>query len=170
MLLLLVLVVRNQAQTTFAKTAVEGVSRNINILCDLDRQFHPLYWKINELIYDQYNVPQIFTVVGHEALVISDVDRRMDGWRFQCFTVNPSSSDGLTPGFVTILTIIYGTSIHVCSACATWQVLSHASLNHAHMPHAAAIVLRPLLVVLLFLLHLPPLIFVPHGFPHYCII
>ena len=108
MVSMLMLIVRNQCQTTFAKTAVEGVSRNINILCDLDRQFYPLYWKINELIYDQYNVPQNFTVVEHEALVISDVDRRMDGWRFQCFTVNPSSSDGLTPGFVTILTIIYG--------------------------------------------------------------
>ena len=66
MMSMLMLIARNQCQTTFSKTAVEGVSRNINILCDLDRQFYPLYWKINEYIYDQYNVPEIFTVVGHE--------------------------------------------------------------------------------------------------------
>ena len=104
-----ILQVRNQHQTT----GVEGVSRNLQILCDLvDRQFYPLYWKINELIYNQYNVPEIFTVIGHEAVVIIDqVDRSMDGWRFQCFTVDPTSSNGLTPGLVTILTIIYGNNL-----------------------------------------------------------
>ena len=99
-----ILVLNSECQTPVVKTAVEGVSRNLAIVCDLST-FQ--YWKINELIYDKYNVPQIFTV-EYEGIVISNVDRRMDGWRFQCFTVDPNSSDGLRSGSVFILAIIYG--------------------------------------------------------------
>lgn len=88
--------------------AVEGLSMNVNILCDLDRQFHPLYWRIQEQIYDLYGVPAIFRVRGFEAITITSVDRRMDGWRFQCFTIDPSAEGGLKPGLVTTLTIVYG--------------------------------------------------------------
>ena len=88
--------------------AVEGLSKNINILCDLDRQFHPVYWKIENQIYDLYNVPAMFIVRGHEAISMPEVDRRMNGWRFQCFTVEPTNEDGLNPGQVTILMVHFG--------------------------------------------------------------
>ena len=95
-------------QTVVPKTVVEGFSTNVDILCDLDRQFHPLYWRVDGLVFDLYNVPELFEVVEHEALTIGVVDRRMDGWRFQCFTVNPTRQDDETPGQMTLLTVVYG--------------------------------------------------------------
>ncbi len=107
LIILLLLFVLNQQATT-QTTAVEGRSRNVVILCDLDRSFHPLYWDIQGLVYDLYSIPKIFDVFTHEAITLPSVDRRMDGWRFQCFTVDLTNPEGLNPGLITTLTIFYG--------------------------------------------------------------
>ena len=88
--------------------AVEYLSTFVNILCNLDRQFHPLYWMIQDRIYDLYNVPEIFTERTYGGITLPTVDRRMDGWRFQCFTIEPSNEDNINPGEIRELTVIYG--------------------------------------------------------------
>ena len=69
------------------KQVLEGLSTNIDILCDLDRQLHPQYWEIRGRVYDLYSIPEVFEVRGHEAIRLPNVDRRMDGWTFRCFTI-----------------------------------------------------------------------------------
>jgi hypothetical protein len=67
------------------KGVVENVTTNVDIVCGLD---HPQYWKIQDRVYDLYGVPEIFEVRGHEALRLANVDRRMNGWTFLCFTID----------------------------------------------------------------------------------
>jgi hypothetical protein len=93
--------------------AVERLSSNVNILCDLDRDSHPLYWIIQGQVYELYSVPRIFRVRGYEAITLTSVDRRMDGWVFQCFNVNPDNEEGLTPGLITTLTVVYGKDLSI---------------------------------------------------------
>ena len=95
-----------QQATTSTRDVVEGLNANIDILCDLDRQLHPVYWKIQEQVYDLYGLPEIFTLRGHEAISLATVDRRMDGWRLQCFSVDNTRPGGLNPGMITILQVI----------------------------------------------------------------
>ena len=90
------------------KTVVEGRNINTDIFCNLDREYHPLYWVIQGHIYAIENLPALFIARGHEGLTIPTVDRRMDGWRFQCFTVDSMRDDGTNPGLITILTVLYG--------------------------------------------------------------
>lgn len=97
------------------RTVVEGISTNIDILCNLDRRTDALYWKINHLIYDLYSVPKIFTILEHEALSLAEVDRRMNGWRFQCFTINPNIEGGLNLGRITVLVVVYGKYNYIAS-------------------------------------------------------
>lgn len=97
-----------RSQSTTTRTVVEGISTNVDILCNLDRQTDALYWKINHLVYDLYNVPKIFTILEYKALSLAEVDRRMNGWRFQCFTINPNIEEYLNLGRITVLTVIYG--------------------------------------------------------------
>ena len=106
-LLTLVLFAAESNELTVDKVAVEGLSRNVDILCNLDRQFHPLYWKIQGQIYDLYSIPELFIIREHEAITIPTVDRRMDGWDFQCFTVDPRRENRLHPGQITNLTVLY---------------------------------------------------------------
>lgn len=75
---------------------VEGHNFNTAITCDLE-QLHPLYWNINGMVYDLSNIPDLF-IVQHSsgALTIPEVDRRMDGWTFQCFTIGENSNYGGT--------------------------------------------------------------------------
>lgn len=104
---ILLLLLQQVTSQEIPKTAVEGLSTNVDFLCDLDRQFNPLYWDIQGRVYDLYSIPALFTVRGHEGITLGDVDRRMNGWRFQCFTIDPSTEEGFNPGLVTILTVIF---------------------------------------------------------------
>ena len=96
------------SQATVQKLAVEGLSSNVDILCDLDRRLQPFYWDIQGQIYELYAVPEIFTVRGHGALNIAAVDRRLNGWRFQCFSLYPTPDEVVKQGQITILTVVYG--------------------------------------------------------------
>ena len=98
------------SQATISVTAVEGRSINVAVLCDLDREFHPLYWEIEGRVYDLYSIPDVFLVMEHEALLIPEVDRRMNGWRFQCFTIDPNMEGNLNPGQITLLTVYFDPS------------------------------------------------------------
>ena len=84
---LFVLLLLQKASGLVLKRAIEHLSMNVDILCDLDRQLHPQYWEIQGRVYDLYSVPEIFEVRGHEAIRLATVDRRMDGWTFRCFTI-----------------------------------------------------------------------------------
>ena len=107
-ILMLVLFAAQSNELTVNKVAVEGVSINVDILCNLVRQFHPLYWRIQGRIYDLFSIPELFIIREHEAITIPTVDRRMDGWDFQCFTVDPRQENSLHPGQITNLTVWYG--------------------------------------------------------------
>lgn len=96
------------SQVVVRKTLIEDVSINVDILCGLDRQFRPLYWDIQGRVYDLYSVPSVFSINEDGDLRIATVDRRIDGWRFQCFTVDPNNEEWLNPGQITIVAVIYG--------------------------------------------------------------
>lgn len=90
-------------------TVVDGVSTNVNILCNLDEQANTiLYWNISGLVFDLSSIPDIFVINGHESITIPAVDRRMDNWTFQCCTVNPT---GVNLGITSSLRVLYGKSI-----------------------------------------------------------
>ena len=92
-------------------TAVEGISTNINIQCDLNRHNNALYWRINDRDYDLYSVPDIFIIDGYEVLTLKNVNRNMNGWRFFCFTVSIDSNNELRSirrGQVAELTVVHG--------------------------------------------------------------
>ena len=108
--------------STIRKTEVEGLSLNVDILCDLDRQFHPLYWDIQGRVYSLYTIPEIFIIRGHEAITLPTVDRRMDGWRFQCFTIDPRDEYSWNPGQITILSVIYSKSANLRCVCVCVRV------------------------------------------------
>lgn len=76
----------------------------MNITCDLNPQMNPLYWKINGLVYEFFQVPEIFQIQGYETLNIPEVDRSMNGSTFQCFTVDPN--EGAIFDNTTILRVI----------------------------------------------------------------
>ena len=86
--------------------AVEG-SSTVNIFCDLNRQDGVLHWKINNISYSEYNLPQVFQVVDDAGLTIEYeyVDRRMNSWTFQCIKIN---DEGVVFGTITTLIVIYG--------------------------------------------------------------
>jgi hypothetical protein len=90
------------------QTVVEGLNSNVDIICNLDRQFHPLYWSIEDRIYELYHVPEIFSSISVEAITLESVSRRMDGWRLQCFAFDPSSENGRIAGIITTLDVLYG--------------------------------------------------------------
>ena len=91
---LLVLSLREMSCQAIQKTALEGHTRTVDILCDLDQQIYPLYWNIQGKVYDLYSIPEIFEALDHEGIRLRIVDRRMDGWRFQCFTIGPNRAEG----------------------------------------------------------------------------
>jgi hypothetical protein len=132
---LLLLLQQATSQRMTPKNVVEGLSTNVDILCSLDRQLHPQYWKIEGRVYDLYSVPEIFEVRGHEAVRLANVDRRMDGWTIQCFTIG-NEEDNL--GIITILnvrgeqyTISWGTPMFMCVCVCVrgWRGWCLSSIN-----------------------------------------
>ena len=103
LLLPLILLQQVQGQSVVTQTVVEGISSYIDIICNLDRQFHPLYWRIQGRIYDLYNVPEMFTAISVEAITLGSVSRGMDGWTFQCFALDSTREGGLVNGVVNVL-------------------------------------------------------------------
>jgi hypothetical protein len=69
-------------------------------------ELHPQYWEIQDRVYDLYGVPEIFEVRGYEALRLVNVDRRMNGWTFRCFTIE--NENELNLGQITTLEVVHG--------------------------------------------------------------
>lgn len=92
-------------------TVVEGESTNVNIICDLYRETGTLLWRIDGSVYYSDSVPQVFRAFGHAALTIESVDRRMDGWEFQCVVVTKDST--VKYGQITVLRVLFGKVIYI---------------------------------------------------------
>lgn len=91
----------------------EGGSRNVHIICDLPMQsdIYALYWKIKGLVYEMHNLPVAFQVMNRRGLKIIEVDRRMNRWTFQCFTINPHHWEReIFHSSITTLIVNYGKS------------------------------------------------------------
>jgi hypothetical protein len=119
------------------QTVVEGLSSNVDIICNLDRQFHPLYWSIADRIFELYNVPEIFSSISVEAITLGSVSRRMDGWRLQCFALDPSSENGRIAGVTTTLDVLYrmcGNSMY--NECGWVSVMLACARGDMISPHA----------------------------------
>ena len=104
--LLMLLVLQTIDGQIIQRTVVEDLSTNIDIICNLDRQLHPLYWSIAGKVYELYSVPAIFTTTSPEAITLASVNRRMNGWRLLCFSVG--ATDHVIAGVTTVLHVIYG--------------------------------------------------------------
>lgn len=98
-------------QETTEKRVVEGLSINVDVICDIDRQLRPYYWKIEGKIFDLESIPEFFDMQSDHVLTIHIVDRRLNGWSFQCFTIDLSTSEGIHPGLITILTVYYNVNV-----------------------------------------------------------
>lgn len=125
--LILLLLQQVAGQPSVEIRVVEGLSSNINIPCDLDRQFHPVYWKIQGRVYDLYSIPRIFEMISHESITLPTVDRRMNGWTFQCFAIDPAN-EGLNEGTYTTLTVLYGKPCNIIYLEYSHDIAAHAWL------------------------------------------
>lgn len=94
------------SENTTIKTVVEGFSTNVNIQCNINHGNSTIYWIINGQAFDLYDVPQVFKV-GYEALTLSRVDRSMNNWVFQCFTIDYNHERNLNLGLITELRVLY---------------------------------------------------------------
>ena len=103
---------------------MEDLSTNIDIICNLDRQLHPLYWNITGKVYELYSVPAIFTTTSPEAITLASVNRRMNGWILFCFSVGVGVGHSVIAGATTVLHVIYG--MYIC------QGSEGATLVHSH--------------------------------------
>ena len=96
-------------------TVVEGASTNVNIVCGLDRINNPpLYWIINQNMYDNSNLPYILKTTAYGILTLETVNRRMDGWEFQCVRV--TSNKELICDPMAILRVLYGNYVIISPA------------------------------------------------------
>ena len=79
----------------------------MNIICGLDRiNKPPLYWVINQNMYDTSNLPYIFKTTVYGILTLETINRRMDDWQIQCVRV--TSNKELIRGPTTTFRVIYG--------------------------------------------------------------
>ena len=95
--------------TIVRKTVVEGLSRNVNIPCNLHRPTNSLpYWNISGYIYELFSLPSSFKADGPEAITIPTVDRSLDSLTLQCLVIDTDSDEGFMVGQFTILTVVSG--------------------------------------------------------------
>ncbi len=101
-ILVLFFVATSQQLSASTMYLAEG-NTDISILCHLDQ--HPLYWDIQGYIYDLHSLPEVFTRRERMAITIAVVERRMNGWRLQCFSTDHTNPEGLNSGQITELNI-----------------------------------------------------------------
>ena len=88
--------------------AVAGISTNINIQCNLDRQTAPPFWIINGTTYELFSIPFQFlsgiipVVNSYSALTIPIVTTHLDNIVFQCVVF---TTDGVINGSITRLIV-----------------------------------------------------------------
>ena len=106
--LLLLLTSLQLTECVVQRRVAEGVSTNVDIQCNLDRHLHPKYWIIQGRLFDLGNVPEVFTVTGDEVIRIREVDRRMNGWRPQCYSTDSTNGNDFNLGVLTVISVFYG--------------------------------------------------------------
>lgn len=74
------------------------------IPCNLNDFTGPIYWLINDLIYDLYSVPG-YIIYDFSAIILPRVGRRLNGYTFQCFTFVNSER---RLGDIIHLTVLFG--------------------------------------------------------------
>ena len=88
-----------------------GLSTNINIQCNLNRQAAPPLWLINGTAYELFSIPFQFQpgiipeVNGYSALTIPKVSSSLDNLYFQCIV---ASANGVVNGSITRLIVVDG--------------------------------------------------------------
>ena len=92
------------------KTAVAGVSHNINIRCGIDTD--AFFWRINGLVYGALHVPDEYRVCDVRvcdpiSFIIPVVLEEMDGNTFQCFGIN-YQTNRVHLGTKTVLRVLPG--------------------------------------------------------------
>ena len=97
-------------------TAVEGVSDNVMILCDLHLQMAAPFWRINNRVYDIFHVPAYFKVESYRTLTIPKVSRSFNNYTFQCILID-HTTDPIREinGTLTVLTVVEGSLNSLCS-------------------------------------------------------
>lgn len=84
------------SQATQTQTAVEGVSMNINIPCNLGRQEHAPLWNINGTSYELFDIPLRFSFIpvvdSFTELTIPDVSLELNNTIFQCVLIEPDGN------------------------------------------------------------------------------
>ena len=98
---LILLVGCTHSQETTRRQVAEGISKNVEILCDLNGW---VYWKINILVYSSDGLPDIYNTEGNN-LILPNVDRTLDDYTYQCLAVE---RNGERFGSITILDVLYG--------------------------------------------------------------
>ena len=92
-LIVLILEVSHQQKE---QVAVAGVSTNINILCNLDRDEEAPFWFINNTAYELFSIPFDFpyipTVNSFSQLTIPVVVLELDNTLFQCASYEDNGS------------------------------------------------------------------------------
>ena len=106
MLLITIIIITDRSNDRNEIVVVEGRSTNVNIICGLDRINNPpLYWIINQTMYDMSNLPYIFKTTAYGTLTLETVNRRMNHWEIQCVRV---TVEELIYGQMATLRVIYG--------------------------------------------------------------
>ena len=97
----------SEPQMPNIQTAVEGVSANINIPCNLDRGEEAPFWFINETAYELLSIPLDFpyipTVNSFSQLTIPVVTINLNNTQFQCASFGEDGS--LRQGIAVLLTV-----------------------------------------------------------------
>ena len=108
------------------QVAVAGISRNINIQCNLGRQETAPFWIINGSILELFSIPQTFlpgtmlVVNGFAGLTIPVVTTDLDGVTFQCGTYN---EDGM-------IVLGSGTRLIVLPSKYSYFIISYIEVNN----------------------------------------
>ena len=104
-LLEIIAIVRSQETR---QTAVEGISTNINIPCNLGRLRAAPLWKINGILYELTSLPSYIIVESFSLITIPTVTIGLNNTTYQCVIYDEDRPNNLLPGIITRLIVISG--------------------------------------------------------------
>ena len=90
------------------QTAVEGISTNINIQCNLGRQRAAPLWKINGTLYELTSLPSYIIVDSFSLITIPTITIDLNNTTFQCVSYDEDSPNKLLLGTINRLTVVPG--------------------------------------------------------------
>ena len=90
------------------QAAVEGISTNINIPCNLGRLGAAPLWKVNGTLYELTSLPSYIMVDSFSLITIPTVTIGLNNTTFQCVIYDADRPNNLLPGTITRLIVIPG--------------------------------------------------------------